>query len=62
MNMRGTKKMIPRKLENKGNQEGRKRKIIARIWKKKVGQEKEKKRSQEKEMVGRRQEKGFKSR
>ena len=30
---RNEKKMIPRKLENKGNQEGRKRKIIARIEK-----------------------------
>ena len=58
--MQGTKKIIPRKLENKGNQEGRKRKIIARM-EKKFSQEKEKKGSQEKEMVGR-QEKGFKSR
>ena len=58
MNMQGTKKIIPRKLENKGNQEGRKRKIIARIEKKLA---RKRKGSQEKEMVGR-QEKGFKSR
>ena len=54
MNMQGTKKMIPRKLEDKGNQEGRKRKIIAIIENKLARKRKRKEARKKKWWEGRR--------